>query len=72
MDIHMEILKDLLEGKDVDQKLKDSHLMPEIVADQINETAYETIGDMIVECEDNTLKIVEDYKDEILKLLEGL
>jgi hypothetical protein len=46
--------------------------MPEIVDDQINETAYETIGDMIVECEDNALKIVEDYKDEILKLLEGL
>ena len=71
-DIHIEILKDLLAGKDVDKKLRDNHLMAEIIADQINESFYEQIGDMVVECENDRLKIVEDHRDDIEKLLEEL
>ena len=72
LDIHMEILKDLLSGKDVDRKLRDNHLMAEIIADQINESFYEQIGDMVVECENDSLKIVEDYRDDVKKILEEL
>ena len=46
--------------------------MAEIIADQINESFYEQIGDMVVECENDRLKIVEDYRDDIEKLLEEL
>ena len=66
LDIETKILVMLLKGDNPDNLIKEHHLMPTIVADNLNEKFFDEIGDNIVECEGNTLKIVEDYKDEIL------
>ena len=63
--VHSRILAFLLEGKPVGEIIKENHLMPSVTADTINEAFYEEIGDSVVECEDDRLVLVEDYRDEV-------
>lgn len=46
------------------------HLMPSVVADGINEALFDAIGDAVVLCEDDTLSFIEDYREDLLPLLE--
>lgn len=70
-DIETKILVMLLKGENPDGLIKAHRLMPTIIADSLNERFFDEIGDNIIECEGNTLKIVEDYKED-LKNLEAL
>ena len=42
-----------------------------MTADIINEALFDEIGDNIIECENDTLSLVEDYRDELIALLGG-
>ena len=70
-DVETKILVMLLKGENPETLIKAHRLMPTIVADTINEKFYDEIGDNVIECEGNTLKIVEDYKED-LKNLEAV
>lgn len=67
----IKILSKLLQGESADQILQKAHLMPSIVADTINETFFDEIGDNVVECEDDHLTLVEDYQEDVEDILGG-
>ena len=70
-DLHSTILLALLRGESVEATLKARHLMPAVAADTINETLFDEIGDNVLECDGNTITLVEDYRDDLLQLLGG-
>ena len=65
------IIKKLLKNEDVTSFLQEQHLFMEVVADEINESYYDEVGDNIVEIEDNKLVFIEDYREDIEELLYG-
>ncbi len=65
----VQILKALLQGKSVKEMILEHRGMPEIIADSINEAMYDEIGDSVVLCEEDTLFLVEDYREDIEKIL---
>ncbi|MBP5406508.1 TerB N-terminal domain-containing protein [bacterium] len=69
--IHTEILRNLLKTGSADEYIKAAHLMPSVVADTINAALFDKIGDNILECDGKTIKIVEDYVEEVEKLLQN-
>ena len=68
---YKQILWDLLHGNSVDAYLRENYLMPSVVADSINEAFFDEIGDNVLECDGDTIAIVEDYREEILQMLGG-
>ncbi len=70
-DIQMEILRALLAGKPVSGLIREHHLMPALTADMINEAMYDEIGDSIVDCDQDQLSLVEDYREDLIRLLGG-
>lgn len=70
-DLHSTILLALLRGESVGATLKAGHLMPSVAADTINESLFDEIGDSVLECDGNTITLVEDYRDDLLQLLGG-
>lgn len=69
--VQKQILRALLQGKDVCDMLKNHHLLPSLVADSINEALFDEIGDTVLLCQDDQLSIVEDYAQDIRSLLGG-
>ena len=59
------VLKALLDGEDVETIIKQNHLMPSIVADNINERFYDQFADNIVGCDDKNIWLIDDYKNDI-------
>ena len=51
--------------------MQSHHLMPSVAADTINEAFFEETGDSILACDGQTLTLVEDYREDILKILGG-
>ncbi len=43
--------------------------MPSVVADTINAALFDEIGDNILECDGKTIKIVEDYVEEVKEII---
>lgn len=70
-EIQMEILRALLDGQPAVPILKRAHLLPSLAADAINEALMDEIGDTAVQCENDTLSLVEDYREEIAALTGG-
>lgn len=70
-EIQMEILRALLDGQPAEPILKRVHLLPSLAADAINEALMDEIGDTAVQCENDTLSLVEDYREEIAALTGG-
>ncbi len=68
---YRELLTLLLQGKSVSSYLSERHLMPSIAADTVNEALFDEIGDNVLECDGDTLTLVEDYRDDVLDLLGG-
>ena len=66
------LLRGLLQGESPKELLKTHHLMPSVVTDAINEAIFDEIGDNALECEDDTISIVEDYREDITKILGGI
>ncbi|MBR2551842.1 MAG: TerB N-terminal domain-containing protein [Erysipelotrichaceae bacterium] len=69
--VEIRILRELLAGHPVNEILKNEHLMPSIVADAINGVLIDEIGDTVLDCEDDHLSLVEDYREEVKELLGG-
>ena len=67
----IQILRTLLRGENADALIRENHLLPSVVTDAINEALFDEIGDSILECDDNTITIVEDYKEDIIRMLGG-
>jgi hypothetical protein len=68
--LHIQLLCTLLQGKSVTDILKANHLMPSVIANEINEELFDEFGDSIISCEDDRLTLVEDYREELAFLLE--
>ena len=69
--VQLEILRALLDGKPVSGIIRAHHLMPAMTADIINEAMFDEIGDTIVACDNDTLSLVEDYREDLTWLLGG-
>lgn len=65
------ILTALLHGESAAGMIAANHGMPEIYADTINEAFFDEIGDNIVECDGKELVLVEDYRDDVMKIIVG-
>ena len=67
--VHTEILRNLLKKGSADEYIKAAHLMPSVVADTINAALFDEIGDNVIECDGKTLRIIEDYAEEVAEIL---
>lgn len=65
------ILTMLLHGESVKNVLKARNEMVEIFADSLNEALFDKIGDIAVECENDDFRLVEDYREDIIRILGG-
>ena len=45
--------------------------MPAMTADMINEALFDEFGDSVIDCENDTLSLVEDYREDLIRLLGG-
>lgn len=64
-----DILRMLLAGENPASYIRAHHLYPAVVADSINEKLFEEIGDSVVEEEDGSLSLIEDYLTDLQALL---
>jgi len=69
-DPYIELLSLLLEGKPVDDLIRQHHWMASVVTDAINEKFFDQIGDNILECDGRTISLVEDYRDDIEEIVK--
>lgn len=69
--VEMQALRELLAGGDPEKTIRDSRRMPSLVMDRINETFYAFIGDNVLAEEDGRLMLVEDYIEDVQRLLGG-
>ena len=70
-DIQVRILRALLAGNPANDIIRENRLLPSVVADSINEAFFEEIGDSVIEENDGGLALVEDYLDDVRRLLGG-
>lgn len=68
-DMQMQLLRMLLRGEPVLELIAAQRGMPSIIADAINEALFDLIGDTVVECDGETITLVEDYRDDIIGIL---
>ena len=67
--MQMQLLRMLLRGELVQELIAAQHGMPSVIADAINEALFDLIGDTVVECDGETITLVEDYRDDIIGIL---
>ena len=70
--IGLYVLDALIKGEDALAVIKENHLMPSIVADEINESLYDEFGDTVVQCENDRLSLVDEYTEELKQYLRGM
>ena len=70
-DIQVRILRALLAGNPANDIIRENRLLPSVVADSINEAFFEEIGDSVIEENDGGLALVEDYRNDVGRLLGG-
>ena len=68
---HLQILLALLRGGSAAELIKNARLMPAVAADTINEAFYDEIGDSVVEYDGSALTLVEDYREDLTRILGG-
>lgn len=72
MDINIRILECILAGEDYKHYIKENNLFASIVTDTINERFFDDIGDNILECDGEDIYLIEDYKEDVLDIMERL
>ena len=72
MDINIRILECILTGEDYKHYIKENNLFASIVTDTINERFFDDIGDNILECGGEDIYLIEDYKEDVLDIMERL
>lgn len=70
--LQMAVLGDLLAGNDAKDLIEKNRLMPEVLADSINEVLFDEIGDSVIECTNGRLEVIEDYMDDLIVLTGGI
>ena len=68
----IEILSLLLSDKSIDDIISTNMILPEVLADEINERFFEVIGDNVVECELGKITLIEDYRQDVERLIKGV
>ncbi len=68
--IHFQILYNLLNNKPINSLISTHHLMISIVADTINEAFFDEIGDNILDCDGDSISVIEDYRGDVERLLQ--
>jgi len=68
---HLQILLKLLRGESTAELIQNARLMPAVAADTINEAFYDEIGDSVVEYDGSALTLVEDYREDLTRILGG-
>ncbi len=51
--------------------LAEQRRMPTVEADAINEALFDEIGDSALECDGDEISLVEDYREDVLRILGG-
>lgn len=64
-------LRLLLEGGDWRQYLRGIHVPEGVMVENINNRAMETIGDIVIEDSGDGLRLIEDYRADVEKLVKG-
>ena len=67
-----QLLALLLRGEPVKGWLAERRRMPTVEADAINEALFDEIGDSVLECDGDEISLVEDYREDVLRILGGL
>ena len=70
-DIQLQILRALLAGQSADAIIRERRLLPSVVVDSINEAFYDEIGDSVLEENGGGIALVEDYIEDIRRLVGG-
>ena len=70
--LQMAVLGELLAGNDAKDLIEKNRLMPEVLADSINEVLFDEIGDSVIECTDGRLAVIKDYMDDLIVLTGGI
>ena len=68
---HTAVLAALVDGKNPAELIGAERLIPSVVADRINEALFDRIGDSALECDGNTISLVEDYREDLERILRG-
>lgn len=68
---HLRILSALFHGENAAELVKSVHLPASVITDTINEALFDEIGDNVLECEGDTITVVEDYREDVIRLLGG-
>ena len=68
----IEILSLLLSDKSIDDIISTNMILPEVIADEINERFFEVIGDNVVECDLGKITLIEDYRQDVERLIKGV
>jgi hypothetical protein len=69
--VHLKLLITMLHGASISEQLREQHLMPTVVTDTINEAFFDEIGDSVVEYDGNSITLVEDYREDLERILGG-
>ena len=69
--VQIQILRCLLKGESVQVLIRENHLLPAIIADTVNEVFYDEIGDTVLLCENDSLYLVDDYREDVEQLIGG-
>jgi hypothetical protein len=69
--LQREVLRRILQGLSVKELLRAENEMAELFAESLNETLFDEIGDIAVECMDGEIYPVEDYRGDLLRMLGG-
>ena len=72
MDINIRILEYILAGEDYKHYIKENNLFASIVTDTLNERFFDDIGDNILECDGEDIYLIEDYREDVLDIMERL
>ena len=65
----VQILNMLLNGDSVKETLRTLNKMPQVFADSLNDVLFEEIGDVAVECNGDDIVLIEDYRDDLERII---
>ena len=68
----IEILYLLLSDKSIDDIISTNMILPEVLADEINEIFFDEIGDNVVECDLGKITLIQDYRQDVERLIKGV
>ena len=68
-EVQLALVRSLLREEPVEELLRANRIMPSIAADSINEALFDEFGDTVLLCEDDRLSVMEDYREDLERLL---